>query len=334
MLQFARTTSSYSSWVPAIAAFGAWAGWTQLVTLHAQENLFTLTLPYLAGVFMLPLQLQFTTGRFESAILERIALLRYRVVLAMAATSHDMLKIALGAYHRGLLARGWVWLGLDQLGGVENEVTGSPEEVANAKLALRGWVYFQPRSDAPEGFYERARNATLAADGIHESGITSSTYAANMYEAVVLYATAFAAVNVTMPGGRRLVQAMRTLSYRGMTGQVALDTNLDMLEVIEVMNYATAGAHQVGLCYPRLDGTRRRYEPVANRQVVWPGGSSEIPADAEDSPQPFQLSAGAAAAISAVCVVAAIILSYTCLTKGHIICLRMVVPIYGARPRW
>ena len=332
MLQFARTTSSYSSWVPAIAAFGAWAGWTQLVTLNAQENYFTLTLPYLADVFMLPLQLQFTTGRFESAILERIALLRYRVVLAMA-TSPDMLINALDAYRRGLVASGWAWLGLDQLGGVENEAKG-PGELANAKLALRGWVYFQSHSDAPEGFYERARNATLAADGIHESGITSSTYAANMYDAVVLYATAFAAVNVTMPGGRQLVQAMRNLSFRGMTGQVALDTNLDMLEVIEVMNYATAGAHQVGLCYPRLDGTRRRYEPVANRQVVWPGGSSEIPADAEDSPQPFQLSAGAAAAISAVCVVAAIILSYTCLTKGHIICLRMVVPIYGARPRW
>jgi hypothetical protein len=282
---------------------------------------------------MLPLQLQFNSGRFESEFLERIALLRYRVVLAMA-TSPDMLIIALDAHRRGLVASGWVWLGLDDLGGVENQAICPPEEVANAKLALRGWVYFQSHRDPPEGFYERARNATLAADGIHESGITSSTYAANMYDAVVLYATAFAAVNVTMPGGRRLVQAMRNLSYRGMTGQVALDTNLDMLEVIEVMNYATAGAHQVGLCYPRLDGTRRRYEPVANRQVVWPGGSSEIPTDAEDSPQPFQLSAGAAAAISAVCVVAAIILSYTCLTKGHIICLRMVVPIYGARPRW
>ena len=230
-------------------------------------------------------------------------------------------------------------MGLDDLGGVENQAIGPPEEVANAKLALRGWVYFQPHSDAPEAFYERARNATLAAnsqspDGIHDSDMTTSTYAANMYDAVVLYATALAAVNATMPGGRQLVQAMRNLSFRGMTGQVALDTNLDMLEVIEVMNYATAGARQVGLCYPRLGGTHRHYEPVANRQVVWPGGSSEIPTDAQDLPQSFQLSAAAAAAISAVCVMAAIILSYTCLTKGHIICLRMVVPIYGGRPRW
>ena len=238
------------------------------------------------------------------------------------------------------MASGWAWLGLDQVGGIENMLIEEPEQVAKAKLALRGWVYFQPASDAPEGFYELARNATFAATWLlpvpdindNIAAIATSTYAANMYDAVVLYAMAYAALNATMPGGQQLAQEMRNLSFRGMTGQVELDGNLDMLEVVGVMNYATVGAHQVGACYSRLGGTLRQYEPVANRRVVWPGGSTGMPPDVLLLPQPFQLSAGAAAAIAAFSVVAGILLMYTCLTRGHIFFWRMVVPFAGGRP--
>jgi hypothetical protein len=314
--------------------------------------MFTSCLPHLAEGFMLPLQLQFSTGRFEPTILDRLVQLQYRVILAMAI-GIDMLTIATAAHVRGLVATGWAWLGLDQLGGIEHQNMAAPEQIAKARLALRGWVYFQPFvPNAPTAFYQRARNTTDAsrATSAGLGGVTAvassaaaigdtatSPYAANMYDAVVLCAMAFAAANATMPNGQQLVQAIRNISFQGVTGEVDLDENLDMLGAIEVMNYnyASEVASQVGVYYPEV--SLQQYVPVPTRAVIWPGGSNVIPKDAEASSSPFQISAGVAAIIFGVVAgVVAVVgaLCCVCFCKwGRVKCMQSVIPGMGVSSR-
>jgi hypothetical protein len=230
----------------------------------------------------------------------------------------------------------------------------APEQIAKARLALRGWLYFQPFvPNAPTAFFQRARNTTdaIRATSAGLGGVTAvassaaaigdtatSPYAANMYDAVVLYAMAFAAANATMPNGQQLVQAIRNISFQGVTGEVDLDENLDMPGAIEVMNYNYADdvASQVGVYYPDVFPLQQ-YVPVPTRAVIWPGGSNAIPKDAEASSSPFQVITGVAAIIlgvvaGAVAVVGA--LCCACFCKwGRVKCMQSVIPGMGPSSR-
>jgi hypothetical protein len=195
---------------------------------------------------------------------------------------------ALAAKDRGMLEAGWAWLGLDTVSGADAFAADGPESAEAAKAAMNGWVYFAPSNTAPAAFFDRVREATRAhfspqpgGDVGHEDAL-SSPFAANMYDAVMLYALALAAATDLgrSPNGEFVAKAMRNVSFDGMTGRVELDENGDMRESIGAMNSVleSDGAvhgRQVGV----YSGLSRRYSPTWNNTVVWPGGVWTVPTD-------------------------------------------------------
>ena len=59
---------------------------------------------------------------------------------------------------------------------------------------------------------------------------------------------------------------------------MALDTNGDRMESYEVMNYVLEGGSMSSVGVGMYDCTLRQYRAY-ERLVVWPGNSTEVPAD-------------------------------------------------------
>ena len=230
--------------------------------------------------------LRFESGVFDPSLLDKIVRAGFCVVFVMAH-SPDILRVALAAERRGILVQGFAWLGLDTVAGADASKVDGLESAEAAKAVMHTWVYFEPDIAPPVSFFDRARAATranfpcLLCDDAHSDAL-STPFAANMYDAVMLYATAMAMGSIASPGlnGRDLVQAMLNSSFDGMTGRLQLDENGDMRESIRAMNYVVDSdgsmyGRQIGL----YDALERRYSPLQNSTVVWPGSVYVIPAD-------------------------------------------------------
>ena len=104
-------------------------------------------------------------------------------------------------------------------------------------------------------------------------------YAANLYDAVMLYAVAAGKHLDELSNGTLIVNSMRNASFAGMTGRVELDEDGDMKESIRAMNYLLKSdekqmhGSQIGV----HDALSRRYSPLQNIEVIWPGGLRVVP---------------------------------------------------------
>ncbi len=215
--------------------------------------------------------------------LDKVVQMGFRVVLAMA-DSRDVLAMALAAKDRGMMTSGWAWLGLDTVAGAETfgiDLLGSPGDL---KAAMDGWVFFEPSNTAPTAFFERVREETrehFPQQQLDSNNISLSTaFAANMYDAVLLYAQAARSTVSRQSDPGSVIRAMMRTSFDGMTGRVELDERGDMKESIRVMNYflrldGSMGQKQVGL----FDAVGGGYSTPPNGTVVWPGGVVMLPSD-------------------------------------------------------
>jgi hypothetical protein len=186
----------------------------------------------------------------------------------------DVMNLTLAAKDQGMLETGFAWLGLD---------TVADANVSEAPAAMSGWVFFEERNLAPEAFFHRVREATRARFGCPGGDATTDTirrgYAANMYDAVMLYAVAVASNSSRLSNGTLMAQAMKNASFDGMTGRVELDENGDMKVSILAWNYvllrdSALTPTQIGM----YDALGARYDP--NSTAIWPGGTSTVPLDA------------------------------------------------------
>ena len=288
--QFVRTTCSYASWAPAIVSFAMCAKWRLLASVSSTDTVFATAATYVLlemrkeGIHA-TVQVQFTSGAFDTGELGRVAEARMRVIVVLAC-SLDVVTVALAAKDRGMLEAGHAWLGLDTIAGAEEFAADGPKATEVSKAALHGWVYFQPSNVAPAAFFDRVREATRArfpaqpgsGDGYAEA--LSSPFAANMYDAVMLYAVAVASSPSRQPNGEQAAEAMRNVSFDGMTGRVALDENGDMKESIRAMNYllganGTMRSDQIGV----YDGSSRMGSVAPSRTIMWPGAVLIVPLD-------------------------------------------------------
>jgi lysylphosphatidylglycerol synthetase-like protein (DUF2156 family) len=106
-----------------------------------------------------------------------------------------------------------------------------------------------------------------------------------MYDAVMLYAMAVGSNSSRRLNGQHLAQVMMNMSFDGMSGRVELDERGDLKESIRAMNYVvqsggTMRSRRIGA----YDAPSRRYSPVPNATIVWPGNVHTIPADMAASP--------------------------------------------------
>jgi hypothetical protein len=80
--------------------------------------------------------------------------------------------------------------------------------------------------------------------------------------------------------GRHFADVMMNMSFDGMSGRVELDEHGDLKESISAMNYVVeSGGTMRGRRIGVYDAPSRRYLPVHNSTVVWPGNVHAIPAD-------------------------------------------------------
>jgi hypothetical protein len=72
----------------------------------------------------------------------------------------DLLDVARAAKLRGMLSRGFAWLGLDTV--VQTLLVGTDGEVDKAEFEAMfdGWMVFMPATSPPPSFYEDVANAT------------------------------------------------------------------------------------------------------------------------------------------------------------------------------
>jgi hypothetical protein len=291
-LQFVRTTSSYSSWAPAIVGLASWAAWKQLVIVSTTENVFSLAatdsirVMGAHGIKTFPQQLP--AGVLASSVLEKIRPLQARVVMVMAS-QEDLMGIALAA--KGM-TQGWAWLGLDSVGEAFQEARRlQATELPALAQALNGWVYFAVYNEAPASFYASVLEATHA-DFPHfdDGSVDHPLYAANLYDAILLYAHAYRSYGEVQDDSISLKDRMiKSVSFDGMTGRVDLDERGDMMQSISIMNTKLNknGAimqEAVGL----FDGATQQMSPMFKFIApTWPGGATETPIDSAPTEEVF-----------------------------------------------
>jgi ABC-type branched-subunit amino acid transport system substrate-binding protein len=279
---FARTTSPYSKRSAAIVALMQWAAWTRLsivgdITMQASIRALYTELD--RSGLLLRVVIEFETNHFGAGPEQPSRLSPIRVADARAvmvfAFGHDLVAIAAAAGKEGM-AGGWAWLGLDMVSGVEQLAIGRRDVTE----ALHGWVYFQPHGAAGEQFWDRVKAQSIASFGQPAEMMRASAYAANLYDAVMLYANIAGSHPDDLSNGELIFAALMNASFDGMTGKVEFDRSGDMQQSIEAVNYLIG---EDGAMYGRpigvYDFRSLRYVPLPNSTVVWPGGVSTLPVE-------------------------------------------------------
>jgi ABC-type branched-subunit amino acid transport system substrate-binding protein len=286
---FVRTTGPDTKWAPAIVAFMHWAAWTRL-SIVADVAMASSVGPLRSELdrsrLHVGVETPFKTNRFDAALGDPSRLLSIRaaaVRIVMAfAFGRDYRAIAVEA-RRQEMSQGWAWLGTDTVAAAEQGETGT--DLMHAQAALHGWVYFEPSSSASVEFFDRVKAAAIADFGQH-LGVEdrASSYAANLYDAVMLFAVAAGQHLDELSDGQLIIQAMRNASFDGKSGRVELDENGDIVQSINSMSYVLESGTMRGRQIGVFDASSRRYLPVHNSTVVWPGNVHAIPADMATSP--------------------------------------------------
>jgi hypothetical protein len=196
----------------------------------------------------------------------------------LALGPDDYLALAVGA-RKLEMVKGWAWMGLDLVSGAEQSARGAA--LASAQEALVGWICFAPHSAADGTFFDRVEAASTADLRRHVRNTTrANSYAANLYDAVMLYAMVAGAHLGKRPDAELIAQTLKNTSFEGMTGRVDLDGNGDMTESIQTMNFVIGPDGAVhGRPMGIYDAVSGRYSPLLNYTVVWPGGMDAAPTD-------------------------------------------------------
>jgi hypothetical protein len=281
--------------MPAVLGFLTWANWRRIATIIGADTVFVVTASKFASYSQrasagieAPMTLTVDTG-FDGSQLDKVSAAGLRVVFVIAF-GPDVLRVALAAKRRGMLVQGWAWLGLDTVAGADGFALHQLESSEAAKAAMQAWVYFEPSNVAPTAFFDRARAATRANfphpfDDDAQLDALSTPFAANMYDAIMLFTMAIGSNTSRRLNGRHLAQVMMNMSFDGMSGRVELDERGDMKESISAMNYVVqSGGTMHGRRIGVYDAPSRRYSPVQNATVFWPGNVHTVPADMVASP--------------------------------------------------
>ena len=179
---------------------------------------------------------------------------------------------------QGIFGKGWALLGLAAVPGSEKSVDEALRQQAMA--ALNGFIYFAPVVPHKMSFLGRVMEATNTYfNGTLETPSEVSPYAANLYDAIVLYATTLARINPSINAlDGDFVAAMKETRFDGMSGMVTLDEYGDMQESIAAMNYVLQDGKMVSV-------ELGVYDPVLGREYraavkpVWPGNTTQVPMD-------------------------------------------------------
>jgi len=301
-VQFFRTMTGYSKWMPAVAGFVTSCKWTQLSLLFTRGKTFKPTVAELSLKLSRAKVSVIASMSFDEDVddgteqLKAIQELRSSKVVVAMALETTYWKIALAAQARGLVS-GWAWIGLDTVDG-SAEDHAPPDVRAKAELAFHGWIYFEPHVSAGRDFFDRVHNATRVdfPTLFDESVLPTSPYTVAMYDAITLMATA---VNQHMwipdQGGRAFLnQSSENVSFEGATGLVKLDANGYSLLSYHAVNLVLENGALRGAVVGVFGASTQSYSSNG-LAIIWPGGQLEVPSDTAEGFNTVWLLVGAGA---------------------------------------
>ena len=225
---------------------------------------------------------QLQAGARIASVLDDVLRQQTRVVMVLAG-QQDLIPIATAANEKGMVAAGWAWLGLDSVGEAFNQAQRLQDmQLPALAQALNGWIYFVAYTEASASFYKSVLEATRSYDfpRFVDDAVAEPLYAANLYDAILLYANTLHNNPEAQDDSVRLKdQMIAGVAFDGKTGRVALDEQGDLIQSISVMNSklgsdGTMVQQAVGL----FDGATKEMTPMTQR-VTWPGGESVTPID-------------------------------------------------------
>ena len=276
--QFSRTLAPDTSKGPALIAFMQHNKWKRIAMLSSTENLWFETRLGLAK------QLEaahievfkpeaFVPGNMRETMLSSITRSGLRI-MAVLAYNADVQTLASLARWKAMTG-GWGWLvvNVDQPG--------------TASADLQSWLYVTPflaGSDELQAFAKQVSGHSRTFFDLDVSpDLVDLTYSAALHDAIMLYA--HAATRVLSEGrdirdGHLVTAAVRNTSFTGTGGTlVELDSNGDRIQSYEIMNYVLQAGNVMGsVAVGMFNSTLRQYKAY-EQTVVWPGNTTEIPAD-------------------------------------------------------
>ena len=157
---------------------------------------------------------------------------------------------------------------------------------------MAGWLFFRPflSFNGMQTFAKQVSDYSKSHfNAIVGPDLVDLTFSAALHDAIMLYAhaaTKLISERGDLQDGEALTAALRSTSFTGVSGTVvALDSNGDRIESYEVMNYILKEGNMLkdddvmsSVAVGMLKSTKGQYE-VYERAVVWPGNTTEVPAD-------------------------------------------------------
>ena len=275
-MQFSRTLAPDISKGPALIAFMQHHNWGRVTIVSTTEGIWLETRTGLAkqltaASIKVLRPSAFEPGEIRDAMLGELKRSGSRIVVVLAyeTSARNVASLA----RRSGMSPGWAWLIMEPA-------------ILTTVLEMEGWLVFKPflPSRGMQAFaqqvsdYSKAHfNFTVSPDSV------DLTYSAALYNAITLYA--HAATRVMSEGGdlqdgEAVTAAVRNTSFIGLGGSlVALDSKGDLITSYEVMNTVLEeGDVFSSVAVGKYNSTLRQYKAY-ERAVVWPGETSEVPAD-------------------------------------------------------
>ena len=272
---FSRTVAPVVSKGSALIAFMKRNKWKRAVILCSTESL------WLDSALGLQKQLKtagmevrrpaaFEPGSFKAATLREIRRSSGFRILLILSYDADARSIASIAQQEGM-TNGWGWL---------------HPWAAVGSADMHGWVYIARLllSERMQAFAKHVSDYSKSHFNISISpDLVDLGYSTALYDAIMLYANAATKVmseGGNLQDGEAVTAAVRNTTIEGAGGAtVALDSKGDRMESYEVMNFVLDAGNMVSTVAVGLfDATLKEYKAY-EQTVVWPGNTTEIPAD-------------------------------------------------------
>ena len=273
---FSRTVAPETSKGPTLAALMGHYNWRKITILTSVESLWFESRLGIAkqlkaaGMDVL-MPAAFEPGDFKDATLSEIKRSGRRVVFVLAY-DEDLQVITATADREGMLGPGWAWLCTD----------------TNTATVILGWLWLRPfLAEGMETFAKLVRdyatshlNHTVSADAVDHA----LTYSVKLHDAILLYAHAATKVLAgNLHDGDAVTEAIRSTTFMGVGGAVALDEQGDPIESYEVINSVLGlggvmNSVPVGMYSSTANATLQQYKAY-KQTVLWPGSSTEVPKD-------------------------------------------------------
>ena len=285
-MQFLRTMSGYSKWMPAIVGFVKSFKWKQLSLLFLRGLTFESTVAELSqecrrSALSVIVSINFDEDVDATSMATTLQAIQDRrsskIVVAMAFES-TYWKIALAAHANGMV-NGWAFLGLDTVPLSGNYAP--TEKRVDANRAVHGWIYFEPRFSAGQDFFDQVHNATRSDfPTVFDENVLPTRYAASLYDAITLFATVTNTQSWRPDQGGKafLDQSIGNMSFEGATGLVKLDANGDLLLSYQVFNLVVQNGTIKRVAVGVFSAGTLTYSSTG-MAILWPGGTDAPPAD-------------------------------------------------------